>query len=105
VNPGIDCGSQPNGSSVIQVYTRCASGAIAQRSDSDVTQLFVTADNPGPGGHAFGVASIDGCDRSVGTAYPIPGGTGTYVPSVQCFIDMNSNRTITVSYKDTGKSF
>ncbi|MHB8693049.1 MAG: InlB B-repeat-containing protein [Solirubrobacteraceae bacterium] len=105
VNPTIDCGSQPNGSSVVQVYTSCASGAIAQRSDSDVTQLFVSADNPGPGGDAYGVASIDGCDRSVATTYPIPGGTGTYVPRVQCFIDMNSNRTITVSYKDTGKSF
>ena len=104
VHPGIDCGSQPNGSSVVQVYTSCAAGAIAQRSDSDVTQLFVTADNPGPGGDAYGVASIDGCDRSVATTYPIPGG-GTYVPSVQCFIDMNNDRAITVNYKDTGKSF
>jgi hypothetical protein len=106
VNPGIDCGSQPNGSSVTEVYTSCAAGAIAQRSDSDVTELYVTADSPGPGGDTYGVASIDGCDRSAATTYPIPGGGGaTYVPSVQCFIDMNSNRTITVSYKDTGKSF
>jgi hypothetical protein len=104
VSPGIDCGSSPNGSST-EVFSSCTSQAIAQRSDDDVTQLYVSADNPGPGGDTYGVASIDGCDRSVATQNaPVPGGGGaTYVPAVQCFIDMNSDRTITVSYKDVGR--
>jgi hypothetical protein len=103
VFPGIDCGSAPNGSTV-QVFTKCSSGARAQRSDDDATQLFVEADNPGPGGDTYAISSIDGCDRSVATTYPVPdGGGATYTPQVQCFIDMNSDRTITVSYKDVGR--
>jgi hypothetical protein len=103
VFPGIDCGSAPNGSTV-QVFTMCSSGARAQRSDDDATQLFVKADDPGPGGDTYAISSIDGCDRSVATVtYPVPGGGGaTYTPQAQCFIDMNSDRTITVSYKDIG---
>jgi hypothetical protein len=102
VDPGIDCGSIPNGPTT-QVFTNCSAGALAQRSDLDVTPLRIVADNPGPGGDTYGIASIDGCDRSVATTYPAPGGSGTYVPIVQCFIDMNSDRTITVSYKDVAQ--
>ncbi len=104
VFPGIDCGSAPNGSTV-QVFAKCSSGARAQRSDDDATQLFVAADNPGPGGDTYAIASIDGCDRSVATeTYPVPGGGGaTYTPRAQCFIDLNSDRAITVSYKDIGR--
>lgn len=102
VSPGIDCGSVPNGSTVVMVYTMCSSGAIAQRSDTDVTQLEVDADSRGPGDRTYGIASIDGCDRSVAISNQLPGGGGTYVSSVQCFIDMNNDRTITVSYKDVG---
>src|ERR1019366_240718 len=102
VNPSIDCGSQPNGPTT-EVFTSCTAGAIAQRSDTDVTSLFVVADAPGPGNDIYGIASIDGCDRSVATNDPVPGGGGgTYVRSLQCFIDMNSDRTITVTYKNVG---
>jgi hypothetical protein len=98
--PTISCGSKPNGSNVTLVYRDCNARALAQRSDTDVTQLEIDADSRGPGDRLYGVASIAGCDRSVATINPIPGGTGTYVPSVQCFIDMNSDRAITVTYKN-----
>jgi hypothetical protein len=102
VNPQIDCGSIPNGP-IVQVFTQCSSPALAQRSADDVTQVNVTADNPGPGGDAYGIASIDGCDRSVALTSELPNGGGTYVYQVQCFIDLNSDRTITVQYKDVGQ--
>lgn len=101
VNPPIQCGSpSPNGPGT-PVYTSCSSPALAQRSDNDLTQLYVNADRPGPGGDDYGIASIDGCDSSVAVTAPLSGG-GTFVPSVQCFIDLNSDRTITVHYKDVG---
>jgi hypothetical protein len=102
VNPTIDCGSQPNGPTV-QVWTSCTAGAVAQRADTDVTSVFVHADDPGPGASRYGIASIDGCDRSVATYVPVPGGGGAkYVANLQCFIDVNSDRTITVAYKVIG---
>jgi hypothetical protein len=102
VNPSIDCGSpSPNGPGT-PVYTSCSSPALAQRSDNDLTQLYVNADRPGPGGDDYGIASIDGCDSSVAVTAPLSGG-GTFVPSLQCFIDLNSDRTITVHYKDIGR--
>jgi hypothetical protein len=55
------------------------------------------------GGDVYGIASIDGCDRSVALIYDAPTGGGTYAARVQCFIDLNSDRTITVQYKDVGR--
>jgi hypothetical protein len=102
LNPGIDCGSDPNGPT-IQVWTDCTSGAIAQRSETDVTDLRVAADNPGPLQHAYGIASINGCDNSIAATVPVPGNQGgTYVPYLDCFINMTGDRTITVNYKDVG---
>lgn len=101
VNPPIQCGSPPPNGPGTPVYTSCSSPALAQRSDNDLTQLYIDADRPGPGGDDYGIASIDGCDSSVAVTAPLSGG-GTFVPSLQCFIDLNSDRTITVHYKDVG---
>lgn len=102
VYPGIDCGSIPNGP-ITEVSGECESSAIAQRDAEDVTELFVSPDDPGPGGDTYGIASIDGCDRSVALKAELPGGGGEYVTEVQCFIDMNSDRSVTVAYKDVGR--
>jgi lysozyme len=103
IEPGISCGSQPNGP-ITEVYSECESQARAPQYEGDAAQLFITADNPGPGDDMYGIASVDGCDRSVATTYPVPGGAGTYVAGVQCFLDMNSDRSVTVSYRDVGPS-
>jgi len=98
LDPGIHCGSEPNGPKT-EVFEECRSGAIAQRSEEDVTTLNISADSPGPGGGTYAVASVDGCDRYVASKAELPQGGGEYVYNVQCFIDMNSDRAVTVSYK------
>jgi hypothetical protein len=102
INPPIDCGSQPNGPTTY-VRTECSSPAQAQRSDTDLTQLYVYPDSPGPGGDTYGIASIDGCDSSVAFKAELPGGGGEYVSGLQCFINLTSDRTVKVEYKDVGR--
>lgn len=96
VHPGIDCGSVPNGPT-IEAYTQCSEPAVAQRSDTDLTQLYIGPDRPGPGGKEYDVQSVDGCDSVTYTNATSSGGTA-YHPSAQCYINMTSDRSVTATY-------
>ncbi len=94
--PGIDCGSQPNGPTT-NTETECKSGAQAMRDDQDITQLTVTADDPGPGSKKYAITGLSGCDSTV-----VISSFNGQIYSEQCFLDVTSDKTVTATFAAVG---